>query len=119
MIISNCQTAEETWKSYHVLLKTGLQRKIHLKKELQNLMYVSCKNMDGLINKVTTVQQQLRTMGASIPEEELTVMILMKLPEKYQPLVMALDSMEPDKLTLDMVTSSLLQEEARQHAMKC
>jgi hypothetical protein len=119
-IVSNCQTSKEAWNRLsNIFENSGLQRKIHFKTELNNLTYMSCKNMQKFLNKVITVQQQLSAMGANVPDEELRVMILMKLPERYQPLVMALESTAPDNLTLDMVTSRLLKEKARKQAMEC
>ena len=118
MMVKPCQTAREAWvKLSNTFEQRGLQRKIHLRKELQNLTYGSCKNMQDFLNKVTTIQQQLGMMGANIPEDELTLMILMKLPETYHALVVTLEGLEADKLTMDLITNRLLQEEARQMFM--
>ena len=114
-IVSMCETSKDAWfKLEKIFEQKGLQRKIQLWKELLNLKFDCCKNVQDFLNKVSTIEMQLSVMGASIPEDELAVMVLMKLPESYQPLVVTLESLESEKLTMDLVSSRLLQEESRQ-----
>ena len=57
---------------------------------------------------------QLTKIGISVPDEDLILVLTAGLPPSYEPLIVSLDAVSPDSLTLDFVVSRLLNEEARQ-----
>jgi len=69
-----------------------------------------------MLSFITLVQEQaahLRDLGAMVDDEEI-IAILTKLPPTYGPLVVSLDSLDPEIRTIDYVITRLINEEARQ-----
>ena len=70
--------------------------------------------MQSHINKIRELSDQLEAIGDPVKDRELAIIILCSLPERYNPLVISLESRSPEDLTFDMVSGRLLAEEERQ-----
>lgn len=59
--------------------------------------------------------RQLQSAGAKLEEGDLVSQLFVTLPESFNPLVTALENLEEDKLTLDVVRERLLAEELKKN----
>ena len=63
---------------------------------------------------IRRVTFQLTEIGISVPDEDIILVLTAGLPLSYEPLIVSLNAVSPDSLTLDFVISHLLNEESRQ-----
>ena len=64
------------------------------------------------VNHIIDLTQQLASIGATVPDEDIAITLLCSLPESYDNLIIALES-RADALTTEVVTARFLQEETR------
>ena len=60
------------------------------------------------INKLRSLHDQLKEMGASIDDKELAMTLLSSLPDEYRPLIIALDSVGEDNLSFEKAKGMFL-----------
>jgi len=65
--------------------------------------------MEGYVNHVTGLSEQLSAMGAPLEEEHLGVIFVQGLPDSYEPMIMVLEN-SAVKVTGDLVRQRLLQD---------
>ena len=68
--------------------------------------------MQEYINKMSMISNQLKTIGATLTDEDMATQLLFSLPESYDNLVIALESRD-EIPTAQQVRVRLLQEEVR------
>jgi hypothetical protein len=70
--------------------------------------------MEQHLNKLGAMAEELDAIGATVPTEVKVMVLLMRLPESHEVLATSLESLEsidPNKLTWEVVASRLLNEE--------
>lgn len=113
--IRNTKTARQAWlKICSVFEQKGLASQVFLRRKLINVKFDGCQPMQNHINKIRELSDQLEAIGDPVKDRELAIIILCSLPERYNPLVISLESRSPEDLTFDMVSGRLLAEEERQ-----
>ena len=60
------------------------------------------------INRLKSLHEQLKEMGAAIDDQELAMTLLSSLPEEFKPLITALDAVGEDNITFEKVKGMLL-----------
>lgn len=110
-VIRSAKTAFET---YNCLKKafadSGLSRKLGLMKKL--LANELRGNVHDYVNTALALQQELQGIGAAVDDEFLAIILLTGLPDRYQPLVMALEHSNT-KINSENVVAALLKEDSR------
>jgi len=105
-------SARELWLALQTMYQdSGLERKLFLRSQLYNMKFEDCRDVPEYLNKAISLRAQLADMGVQISEEDMSCLLLMKLPKSYRPLVLSLESKE---LTVELIQSKLLSEENHQ-----
>jgi hypothetical protein len=113
--IRNARSAREAWtKICSVFEQKGLAAKVFLRRKLVNLKLEEGQSMLDHINTVRELSDQLNAIGAPVVDGDLAITLLCSLPERYDPLIIALESRDPEEVTFDVVAARLLSEEQRQ-----
>jgi hypothetical protein len=113
--IRTAKTARQAWlKICSVFEQKGLASQVFLRRKLINVKFDGNQPMQNHINNVRQLSDQLEAIGDAVKDRELAIIILCSLPERYNSLVISLESRSPEDLTFDMVAGRLLAEEERQ-----
>jgi len=111
--IRDLSSGKDAWK---VLEETyedkGITRKVSIIKELVNTRYTNCKDMSDYLHRVISAYQQLKTTGVKPDEELVAGIILANLPDRFEPLIMALKNCG-EEITVDNVKNRLLEEDVK------
>lgn len=90
--VKEAVNAKEVWEKLRSLYEdSGPSRKIGLLRILINLRLENSESMESYVNQVIEVSQKLRRTGFSINEEWVGSLLLAGLPERYSPLLMAIE----------------------------
>lgn len=115
------QDATTTWEAWpspkEVHQGIGMNGRMVLMQRLWGLQMRETDDMAEHLNQFRELANQLRGLandGKGMEDSELTTILTLSLPEAYEPLVMALQSLS-DTITLDMMAGRLLQESGRRH----
>lgn len=114
-IIRSVTTAKATWdalKSYHE--KVSLNNKSAMLRQLINTKLSENGNMELHINTIMELAERLKNMGRKLADDLIVAILLSSLPKSYDPLITALDSRPDEELTLELVTSKLINQYTRQ-----
>lgn len=106
-------TAREAWTRLEKAFESsGLRRQIALDRQLYSTKYSDFNKMEDYINAMLEIQSELRGVGRDVTDEYMAFKLLANLPDSFDSLVMAIEN-SAQKLVLDNVIESLLQEESR------
>ena len=72
------------------------------------------QSIQSWVADICRVAFQLSEIGISVPDEDIILVLTAGLPPSYEPLIVSLDAVFPDLLTLNFVISRLLNEESCQ-----
>lgn len=113
--IRNAKSAHETWKQIcSVFEQKGLSTRIFLRRKLINLKLDESVPMQSHISEIRELADQLESIGDTVKDTELAIILLCSLPERYNPLIITLEGRPANEITFDSVSSRLLAEEERQ-----
>ncbi|KAL0819491.1 hypothetical protein ABMA28_007591 [Loxostege sticticalis] len=111
--VRNAQTPHEAWNNLKKAFEdSGLCRRLGLLRSVFATKLNECDGMEGYLNKITSLSQQLQDINAPLDDEFVAVIMLSGLTSDYDPLIMALENSNL-KLTSDVVKGKLLQEYQR------
>ncbi|KAG5884028.1 hypothetical protein JTB14_014801 [Gonioctena quinquepunctata] len=106
--IKETTTAEELWKKLKGLFDdAGFTRKIGLLRSLISLRRENCDTMASYVNQVVETARRLRGTGFKIDDEWVGSLLLAGLPEKYNPMIMAIKH-SGIKIMMDSLKTKLL-----------
>ncbi|KAK9674692.1 Zinc knuckle, partial [Popillia japonica] len=66
--------------------------------------------------KFETITRELKSVGGKLEEVDIVCQLLLTLPSSYDPIVTALETLDPQKLTLEFVKSKLLDQELKKNS---
>lgn len=90
--VKEARTATEIWTILKGLYDdTGFTRKIGLLRTLISLRLESSDSMESYVNHVIETAQKLRRTGFRIDEEWVGSLLLAGLPERFSPMIMAIE----------------------------
>nr|CAI5853257.1 unnamed protein product [Callosobruchus analis] len=90
--IKDVGTCKEVWEKLCKLYQdTGFTRKIGLLRNLISLRLETCTSMENYIGQVIETSQKLIKTGFSIDGEWVGSLLLAGLPERYAPMLMAIE----------------------------
>lgn len=106
--VKDATTAKDVWTKIRNLYEdTGYVRIIGLLRTLISLRLENCENMESYVNQVVETAQKLRKTGFKIDEEWIGSLLLAGLPEKYAPMIMAVEH-SGIKVDTDSIKTKLL-----------
>jgi hypothetical protein len=70
--------------------------------------------MQEHINTVRDLAEQLNAIGSPISDGDLGITLLCSLSDEYDPIIISLESRDPNDITFDLIAARLLAEELRQ-----
>lgn len=109
--IRKCESALEVWNMLKKMYEDkGLSRKIGILRTMLSTRLDDCDNMQQYVDQVMGGANKLQGIGFEITDEWLGAILLAGLTEKYQPLIMALETMS-NELKSDVIISKLLDAE--------
>lgn len=90
--IREAKTAKELWTMLKNLYDDkGFTRKIGLLRTLISLRLENSDSMESYVNEVIETSQKLRRTGFNIDDEWIGSLLLARLPEKFSPMIMAVE----------------------------
>lgn len=108
--IKKCKTSKDMWR---VLRETfeggGLNRKVSLLRTLVSVKLDDFCSTDEYVNKIFTTAEKLESLDFEVGSEWIGALLLAGLPEKYEPMIMGLESCGKT-LTAEVVKAKILQE---------
>ena len=109
--VRSCETAKSAWESLekHFQQKT-LSKKIFYRRKLYSARMKKGQDMTEHINYVKTLSEHLEAIDDAIAEKDLVILLISSLPEEYNFLITALETIAEDNLTWDYVRDRLIHE---------
>jgi gag-polypeptide of LTR copia-type/Zinc knuckle len=106
---------KEIWESLQKVHQArGFATRLSLRRCFLYMRKRDDQPMVSWISAVKNAAFQLEAAGVTIIDEDVILALTEGLPESYSTLIVALDSIPADDLTLDIVITRLLNEEVRQ-----
>lgn len=106
--IREASTAKEVWDRLKELYENkGVTRKIGLLRALISLRLENCSSMGDYVNQVIETSQKLYRTGVKLDTTLVGSLLLAGLPERFAPMVMALEH-SGIEITTDAIKSKLL-----------
>ena len=98
--VRSCKTAKDAWDSLakHFEQKT-LSRKIFYRRKLYSARVQKGTGMVEHINYIKTLSEHLEAVEDPIEEKDLVIILISSLPEDYNYLITALETIAEEKLT--------------------
>lgn len=110
--IKDAKTTQEVWTCLKNLYDdSGFMRKIGLLRTLISARLENHDSMESYINQIVETSQKLRRTGFKIDEEWVGSLLLAGLPEKYAPMIMAVEH-SGINITTDSIKTKLLDMQA-------
>lgn len=88
---------------------------LFLRKKLLTLKYSDDKDIKDHILEFDKTVRELKSIGAKLENLDVVCHLLLTLPKSYESLVTALETLQPNQLTLEFVKSRLLDEYAKRN----
>ena len=117
--VSELTSSKAIWDKLQEVYERNIAgNKTLLIRKLVNLRYKDGSDISEHLNEMKSIITQLARMKMTLDEEWQAILLLNTLPESWETLVISLSNAASDgKLTMDMVTSSLLNEEVRRKSL--
>ena len=115
--IKETKTSMELWtKLKNMFDDSGFSRKISLLRHLISIRQESCDTMTNYVTQIVETAQRLKGTGFSITDEWIGSLLLAGLPEKYSPMIMAIEH-SGIQITTDTIKSKLIDLEVSSNSM--
>lgn len=106
--IKETKTSLELWtKLKNMFDDSGFSRKICLLRHLISIRQENCDSMTNYVTQVVETAQRLKGTGFAITDEWIGSLLLAGLPEKYSPMIMAIEH-SGIQITTDSIKSKLI-----------
>lgn len=109
-LVQEAKTAKQAWKSLQTAFQdNGMTRKIGLLRKLTNIRLSDCSSVEQYVNDLMSTSHKLTEVGFKVDDMWLASLLLMGLPETYEPMIMGLEA-SGTKITADAVKAKILQD---------
>lgn len=106
--IRETNNSQELWnKLKNMFDDSGFSRKITLLRHLISIRQENCDSMTAYVTQVVETAQRLKGTGFTITDEWLGSLLLAGLPDKFSPMIMAIEH-SGIKITTDAIKSKLI-----------
>lgn len=107
-------TAKAMWESLQsAFAKKSVVNQLLLRKQLTKLQMKNGDAMTSHLSAFESLVRQLKLAGVNMEEGDLLAQLFLTLPEKFDPLVTALQNLDDGKLTFAIAKGRLLAEETK------
>lgn len=111
MQVTECKTSKAMWnKLQEIYEDKGINRLVSLIDQLFEIHLETCTSMEDYVQRFSTVDAKLKSIGKAIDDELLAVLMLRGLTLDYRPFRMALENTITGAIKSDLVKQRLLQE---------
>ena len=112
--VRNSKSGKEAWEhlANHFEEKT-LSKKIFYRRKLYACRMDKSTSMVNHVNHVKTLSEHLEAVDDPVIEKDLVMILISSLPEEYNNLITALETLSEDKLTWDYVRDRVIHEYER------
>lgn len=108
--VQKVKTAKEAWDNLKSAFEDkGLARRIGLIRNMVTTKLDECSSTEDYVNRIVTNAHKLFEIGFEIDDEWIGTFLLAGLTEKYDPMIMGLES-SGAKLSSDLIKTKLLQD---------
>ena len=90
--------------------RNTLSRKIHYRRKLYSARMEKGANMIEHINSIKVLSEHLEAIDDAITEKDLVIILISSLPDEYNYLITALETIDEEKLQWDYVRDRLIHE---------
>ena len=113
--VRDAGTAFEMWTAIvNIFQRRTLLNKLRARRNFYSVQMQDDERVLPYINRVRQLASDLRSMDVNVEDEDIAMSVLCGLPDRFEHLIVAIDTVTNDTdLTLDFVKSRLLQEEQR------
>lgn len=112
--VKDKRTAKEAWDALkNAFERVGIAGKLLLKKQFQELRLKEGGDIKSYLLQFGKVLREMKAAGVKIEEEDVVCQLLLCLPESYNALITAVETIQPEQLTLDYVKKWLLDESVK------
>lgn len=109
--IKEKQSAKEIYDTLQgIYERKSISGQILLRRKLINMKYTENENINHYLLEFEKVVSELKAIGAKPEEMDLICQLLVTLPSSFDPLVTALETLNPELLRMDFVKSRLIDE---------
>lgn len=109
--IKKTTTSKELWDKLKSLFDdSGFSRKISLLRHLISIRRENCENMTSYVTQIVETSQRLSGTGFEITDQWVGSLMLAGLPEKFSPMIMAIEH-SGIAITADVIKTKLLDSE--------
>lgn len=110
--IKETKTTKELWTKLKALFDdSGFSRRITLLRHLISIRLENCENMTNYVTQIVETSQRLSGTGFKINDEWVGSLMLAGLPERYMPMIMAIEH-SGINITADSIKTKLLDMES-------
>lgn len=92
----------------------GFASRLSLRRRFIGMKKGDAQSIQSWVADVRCIAFQLSEIDSTVPDEDVILVLTAGLPPSYESFIISLDTVSPNALTLDLVISRLLNEEARQ-----
>lgn len=92
----------------NVFERKSISSQLYLRKKLLSLKYNGVDDMMEFFLKFDGLVRELKSMGAKIEDLDIVCHLLLTMPDSYDHVVTVLESVNPNKLTIEIVKGRLL-----------
>lgn len=118
--VKDKRTAKDAWDALkNAFERVGIAGKLFLKKQFQELRLEEGENVKAYLLQFEKVLREMKAAGVKIDEEDVVCQLLLSLPKSYDALITALETIQPDQLTLEYVKKRLMDESAKRANQTC
>lgn len=109
--IKKTKTSKELWDKLKSLFDdSGFSRKISLLRHLISIRWENCEDMTTYVTQIVETSQRLSGTGFEITDQWIGSLMLAGLPEKFSPMIMAIEH-SGIAITADVIKTKLLDSE--------
>jgi len=107
--VKDKKNPKEVWSALsEVFERKGVSNRMFLRRKLLTFKMENGEDLENHLLEFDKLIRDLKATGAKIEEDDVVCQLLLSLPESFESVSTALETLSPDKLTLDFVKGRLL-----------
>jgi hypothetical protein len=117
--IRDCEDGPAAWKKLaEIYEKNSTATRISLKRKFYSYHHDTERPISDYINDITTLASQLKAIGVTLKDEDITDVLIYSLAPEYSAIATVLMAQSNASTTVADITSALIEEEARRKELE-
>lgn len=109
-LVQSAETAKAAWTNLkNAFQDDGMTRRIGLLRKLTSIRLSECNSVEEYVSQMMSTSHKLSEVGFKVDDTWLASLLLMGLPEMYEPMIMGLEA-SGTRITADAVKAKILQD---------